>query len=36
MFASGLCGREDILNAYNEAVKEEYRFCSFGEAMVKL
>ena len=26
-------GREHILNAYAEAVKERYRFFSFGDAM---
>ncbi|MDD7673895.1 MAG: S-adenosylmethionine:tRNA ribosyltransferase-isomerase, partial [Oscillospiraceae bacterium] len=26
-------GREHVLNAYEEAVKERYRFFSFGDAM---
>ena len=30
---SALAGRENILNAYNIAVKEKYRFFSFGDAM---
>lgn len=33
MLVSALAGREHILNAYEEAVKEEYRFFSFGDAM---
>ena len=32
MLVSAFCGREHILNAYAEAVKEKYRFFSFGDA----
>ena len=34
MLVSALAGRENILDAYNEAVKERYRFFSFGDAMM--
>ncbi len=33
MLVSALAGRENILNAYNKAVEEKYRFFSFGDAM---
>lgn len=33
MLVSALAGREHILSAYEEAVKEQYRFFSFGDAM---
>ncbi|MGI5949864.1 tRNA preQ1(34) S-adenosylmethionine ribosyltransferase-isomerase QueA [Peptoniphilus sp.] len=33
MLVSAFSTRENILNAYNEAVKERYRFFSFGDAM---
>ncbi len=33
MLVSALAGRERILKAYEEAVKERYRFFSFGDAM---
>ena len=33
MLVSALASREIILNAYNEAVKEKYRFFSFGDSM---
>ena len=34
MLVSALAGREHILHAYREAVKERYRFFSFGGAMI--
>ncbi len=34
MLVSALAGREHVLAAYNEAVKERYRFFSFGDAML--
>ena len=33
MLVSALAGKDNILNAYNIAVKEKYRFFSFGDAM---
>ena len=32
MLVSALAGRENVLNAYHEAVEEKYRFFSFGDA----
>ena len=34
MLVSALAGREYIMKAYQEAVKEKYRFFSFGDAML--
>lgn len=34
MLVSALAGRERVLQAYEEAVKEKYRFFSFGDAML--
>ena len=34
MLVSALAGREHILSAYEEAVREKYRFFSFGDAML--
>ncbi len=34
MLVSALAGREHVLKAYEEAVKEKYRFFSFGDAML--
>lgn len=34
MLVSAFAGRENILNAYNEAVKEKYRFFSYGDCML--
>lgn len=34
MLVSALAGREHVLAAYEEAVKERYRFFSFGDAMM--
>ena len=36
MLVSALAGRENVLAAYNEAVRERYRFFSFGDAMLIL
>ena len=33
MLVSAFAGREHVLNAYNDAVRERYRFFSFGDAM---
>lgn len=33
MLVSALAGRDNIMKAYSEAIKEKYRFFSFGDAM---
>jgi len=34
MLVSALAGRENVLKAYDMAVKEKYHFFSFGDAMI--
>ncbi len=36
MLVSAFAGYDNVMNAYNEAVKEKYRFFSFGDAMLIL
>ena len=34
MLVSALAGKEKVMDAYEEAVKEKYRFFSFGDAIL--
>lgn len=34
MLVSAIAGKENVMNAYNQAVKENYRFFSFGDSMI--
>jgi S-adenosylmethionine:tRNA ribosyltransferase-isomerase len=34
MLVSAFAGREHVLKAYEEAVRERYRFYSYGDAML--
>lgn len=36
MLVSALCSREEVLHVYETAVKEKYRFFSFGDACLFL
>ena len=36
MLVSAMAGREFVLDAYREAVREEYRFFSYGDCMLIL
>ena len=36
MLVSAFAGKEKVLNTYREAIKERYRFFSFGDAMLIL
>ncbi|MCI0794523.1 MAG: tRNA preQ1(34) S-adenosylmethionine ribosyltransferase-isomerase QueA [Chloroflexi bacterium] len=36
MLVSAFAGREQVLNAYQEAIQEKYRFYSFGDCMLML
>jgi S-adenosylmethionine:tRNA ribosyltransferase-isomerase len=34
MLVSAFAGRENVLKAYQEAIRREYRFYSYGDAML--
>ena len=34
MLVSAFAGKENVLQAYHEAIKQKYRFFSFGDAML--
>jgi S-adenosylmethionine:tRNA ribosyltransferase-isomerase len=34
MMISAFCGHELMIQAYQEAIKEKYRFYSYGDAML--
>jgi S-adenosylmethionine:tRNA ribosyltransferase-isomerase len=36
MMVSALVGREELMRIYTEAIKQKYRFFSFGDAMLIL
>ena len=36
VLVSAFAGREAVLNAYQKAVEERYRFFSFGDAMLSV
>jgi len=36
MLVSAFAGRENVMNAYAEAIRERYRFYSFGDCMLIL
>ena len=36
MLVSALAGRNNVLNAYRHAVEQQYRFFSYGDAMLIL
>jgi S-adenosylmethionine:tRNA ribosyltransferase-isomerase len=36
MLKAAFCGHEVIMHAYQEAIKEKYRFLAYGDAMLIL